>query len=62
MRRPRYRPARKTFELYSINGLIVAYVVLRDEKDPPLTYLAAQELALDEQTLFPVSLEKARER
>jgi len=28
---PRYRPARKTFELYSINGVIVADIVLRYE-------------------------------
>jgi len=32
VRLPRYRPARKTFELYSINALIVADVVLRYER------------------------------
>lgn len=41
---------------------IFSRVVLRGEESPSLTYLAAQELALDEQSLFPVSLEKARER
>jgi len=41
---------------------IFSYVVLRDEEHPPLTYLAAQEMALDEQTLFPVSSKKAQEK
>lgn len=31
VRLPRYRPARKTFDLYSINGAIVADVILRYE-------------------------------
>lgn len=41
---------------------IFSYVVLRDEEQPPLTYLAARPLALDEQTLFPVSPEEARKK
>jgi CRISPR-associated protein Csm1 len=41
---------------------IFSYVVLRNEEQPPLTYLAARPLALDDQTLFPVSLKKAKER
>jgi CRISPR-associated protein Csm1 len=41
---------------------IFSYIALRDKEQPPLTYLAAQPLALDEQTLFPVSLGKAQER
>lgn len=41
---------------------IFSHVVLGDMERPPLTYLAAQPLALNEETLFPVSLEKARAR
>jgi CRISPR-associated protein Csm1 len=39
---------------------IFSRVVLRDDAHPPLTYLAAQSLALNEKTLFPVSPETAR--
>lgn len=41
---------------------IFSYIALRDKEQPPLTYLAARPLALDEQTLFPVSPEGARKK